>query len=104
VIAHVTFDLEGADSEDYANVKDGFREMALLNYLKPAQGGYVELPYNTFTGEYVNIANLPAFSTFITTAVKTVFASCEVTGRAFVLCAGAGYDAASGYLWRSIKF
>lgn len=100
----VTFDLEGAESQDYINVQEGFQGFHLADCVYSSAGQPVALPYNTFAGEYLNVRDLREFSETIAVAVRDVFEECRVTGRAFLLCAGADTNTASGYLWRSLTF
>ena len=104
MFTHVTFDLVDATGEDYASVKDGFQQISLADYVYSSRGRYIELPYNTFAGEYENIRNLTEFTKIVATAVKSVFDDCEVAGRAFVLCSGADFTIPSGYVWQSLTF
>jgi hypothetical protein len=98
VFVHVTFDLYEASAEDYACVQQGFQNLDLADYVYSSKGRYVELPYNTFAGEYENVTDVAAFADAVLAAIKGVFANCGVTGRVFALVAG------NTWAWRSSKF
>jgi hypothetical protein len=98
VFVHVTFDLFDANAADYACVHDGLENLALTDFVYSSKGKYIELPYNTFGGEYENVTDIVAFADLVKVEVKRVFANCNVTGRVFVLVAG------KTWAWRSSRF
>ena len=83
VLVHVTFDLEGADSQDYENVRNGLSEIALLDWVVGDNKKFVDLPCNTFLAEYEG--NYSAtIRDDVSEFIKLLFKDLGVKGKVFV--------------------
>jgi len=82
-LATLTFDLQNADSADYECVAKRLAKIGLEPQLKGDSGAMVDLPANTFAGEYLSNDRDALFA-----KIEAIFHACKVSGPVFLTTAG----------------
>lgn len=92
VLVHVTFDLDGASSDEYTAVREHLAKINLHGWAMSDTYSFIDLPSNTFLAEY----NAPLTADIrdrVTDYIREVFKVCGVQGKIFV-------TAGEGWAWK----
>ena len=92
----VTFDLKDAESEDYECVDKGLSGIGLGKTVTGNSGKNVDLPYNTYVGEFPG-TDAATIAQDILDRVLKAMQQCKVNGRLFVAVG-------DNWAWRSNTF
>ncbi|QDT29881.1 hypothetical protein Enr10x_52380 [Gimesia panareensis] len=79
-----TFDLKDASSADYDCAEKNLNAVGLSKTLK---SGTVNLPYNTFAGQFTG-KDAPSVRDFVRTKAKAALNKCGLSGNLFVSVGG----------------
>lgn len=80
----LTFDLSNAESADYENVKVELAKNGLYGTITGDSGKEIELPFNTYCGEFTESNNTSVgLRDLFADKVTQIFNTCKVKGKLF---------------------
>lgn len=85
----VSFDLYGADREQYEYVKERLAEIGIYDFID-TDDERIELPYNTFTGD-LDLSNADQALQEVMDELESILGDGGVRGKSFVAVGGTDF-------------